>query len=42
MRFLQAAASMLLLAAVWQILSYFFPPFLFPPVPAVMSAPSRF
>jgi len=36
-RFLQAVASMLLLAAVWQILSYTLPPFLFPPVPAIMS-----
>jgi NitT/TauT family transport system permease protein len=37
MRFFQAVASMLLLAAAWQILSYFFPPFLFPPVPAIIS-----
>lgn len=37
MRFLQAVASMLLLAAAWQILSYAFPPFLFPPVPAIIS-----
>jgi ABC-type nitrate/sulfonate/bicarbonate transport system permease component len=37
MRFLQAVASMLLLAAAWQILSHFFPPFLFPPVPAIIS-----
>ena len=37
LRILQAAASMLALAAAWQILSYAFPPFLFPPVPAILS-----
>ena len=37
MRVLQAAASMLLLAAAWQGLSFVFPPFLFPPVPEIMS-----
>lgn len=37
MRVLQAAASMLLLAAAWQGLSFVFPPFLFPPVPDIMS-----
>lgn len=37
MRALQAAAGMLLLAAAWQGLSYMFPPFLFPPVPAIIS-----
>ena len=37
LRILQAAASMLALAAAWQILSYAFPPFLFPPVPAIIS-----
>jgi NitT/TauT family transport system permease protein len=37
MRVLQATASMLLLAAAWQGLSYAFPPFLFPPVPEIMS-----
>lgn len=36
MRLLQAAVSMLLLAAVWQVLSYILPPFLFPPVPAIV------
>ncbi len=36
LRLLQAVASMLLLAAVWQLLSYVFPPFLFPPVPAIV------
>lgn len=36
LRLLQAVASMLMLAAVWQILSYVFPPFLFPPVPAIV------
>ena len=37
MRVLQAAASMLALAAGWQILSTIFPHFLFPPVPDVIS-----
>ena len=37
MRVLQAAASMLALAALWQILSMVFPPFLFPPVPEIIS-----
>jgi ABC-type nitrate/sulfonate/bicarbonate transport system permease component len=37
MRVLQAAASMLLLAAAWQGLSFVFPAFLFPPVPDIMS-----
>jgi len=36
-RVLQAAVSMLLLAAAWQGLSFVFPPFLFPPVPDIMS-----
>jgi len=36
-RGLQAAASMLALAAAWQILSWFFPHFLFPPVPEIIS-----
>ena len=36
-RVLQAAASMVLLAAAWQGLSFVFPPFLFPPVPAIIS-----
>lgn len=36
-RGLQAAASMLVLAAAWQILSWFFPHFLFPPVPDIIS-----
>jgi len=37
MRVLQAAASMLLLSAAWQGLSFVFPPFLFPPVPEIIS-----
>src|SRR6185437_5434730 len=37
MRVLQAAAGMLVLAAGWQILSMIFPPFLFPPVPEIIS-----
>lgn len=37
MRILQAVASMTVLAAAWQILSIVFPPFLFPPVPEVVS-----
>ncbi|MFN3656606.1 MAG: ABC transporter permease [Pseudolabrys sp.] len=37
MRFLQASAGMLLLAAVWQLLSMTLPPFLFPPVPEIIS-----
>jgi NitT/TauT family transport system permease protein len=37
LRFLQATASMLALAAAWQILSFVFPAFLFPPVPAIVS-----
>ena len=37
MRVLQAAASMLALAALWQILSMVFPPFLFPPVPEIIA-----
>jgi NitT/TauT family transport system permease protein len=37
MRVLQAAVSMLALAAGWQILSTVFPHFLFPPVPEVIS-----
>lgn len=36
-RFLQATASMLALAAGWQILSHVFPHFLFPPVPTVIA-----
>jgi ABC-type nitrate/sulfonate/bicarbonate transport system permease component len=35
-RFLQAAASTLVLAAIWQIASYFFPHYLFPPVQQVV------
>lgn len=34
---LQAAASMLALAAAWQILSWVFPPFFFPPVADIIS-----
>ena len=37
LRFVQATLSMLALAAVWQLLSHVFPPFLFPPVPAIIS-----
>jgi ABC-type nitrate/sulfonate/bicarbonate transport system permease component len=37
MRILQASAGMLVLAGVWQILSMMLPPFLFPPVPAILS-----
>ena len=33
LRVLQAAAGMIVLAAGWQILSYVFPHYLFPPVP---------
>ena len=35
-RVLQAATSMLVLAAIWQALSYAFPHFLFPPVPDII------
>ena len=35
MRVLQATAGMLVLAAGWQILSYVFPHYLFPPVPEI-------
>jgi len=34
-RAVQAAVSLLGLAAIWQLASYFFPPFLFPPVNAI-------
>ncbi len=37
MRILQAAASMLVLAAIWQTFSFFLPHFLFPPVSAIVS-----
>ncbi len=37
MRVLQATAGMILLAVVWQILSMTLPPFLFPPVPEIIS-----
>jgi len=36
-RGLQAAASMLALAAAWQVLSWFFPHFLFPPVQEILA-----
>ncbi len=36
-RALQAAAGMVVLAAIWQVLSMVFPPFLFPPVPEIIS-----
>jgi ABC-type nitrate/sulfonate/bicarbonate transport system permease component len=35
-RFLQATAGMVVLAAIWQILSMTLPPFLFPPVPEII------
>ena len=35
-RVLQASASMLVLAALWQIASLFFPPYLFPSVPDIV------
>ncbi len=35
-RVLQASAGMLVLAAIWQILSMVLPPFLFPPVPEIV------
>ena len=37
LRVLQATAGMILLAVVWQILSMILPPFLFPPVPEIIS-----
>jgi ABC-type nitrate/sulfonate/bicarbonate transport system permease component len=37
MRVVQATAGMIVLAAVWQILSMILPPFLFPPVPEIIS-----
>jgi NitT/TauT family transport system permease protein len=37
MRVVQAVAGMLVLAAAWQILSMILPPFLFPPVPEIIS-----
>jgi ABC-type nitrate/sulfonate/bicarbonate transport system permease component len=37
MRALQASAGILVLAGVWQILSMMLPPFLFPPVPEILS-----
>ena len=37
MRVLQATAGMILLAIIWQILSMTLPPFLFPPVPEIIS-----
>ena len=36
-RVLQATAGMILLAVIWQILSMTLPPFLFPPVPEIIS-----
>src|SRR6185295_3257014 len=36
-QFLQAAASTAVLLAVWQIASYFFPHYLFPPVQAIVA-----
>src|SRR5687767_2182901 len=40
-RFLQAAASTLVLAAIWQIASHFFPHYLFPPVEQVIGRTLR-
>jgi len=40
LRFVQATLSMLALAAVWQLLSHVFPPFLFPPVPPGAFSPA--
>jgi NitT/TauT family transport system permease protein len=37
MRVLQATVSMLVLAAAWQVASMFFPHFIFPPVPEIIS-----
>ena len=37
MHILQASAGMLVLAGIWQILSMMLPPFLFPPVPEILS-----
>jgi NitT/TauT family transport system permease protein len=37
MRVVQAVAGMLVLAAAWQILSMIFPPYLFPPVPEIVT-----
>lgn len=36
-RALQAAAGMIVLAAIWQLMSMIFPPFLFPPVPEIIA-----
>ncbi len=36
-RFLQAAAGLLILAAAWEIASFFVPHFIFPPVPAIIA-----
>ncbi len=36
-RALQATVAMLALAAAWQALSYVFPPYIFPPVPEIIS-----
>jgi NitT/TauT family transport system permease protein len=36
-RLLQASASMLVLAAIWQIVSLFLPQYLFPPVPDIVA-----
>jgi len=36
-RFLQGAASILAIAAAWQVASLFFPPYLFPPVPDIVT-----
>jgi ABC-type nitrate/sulfonate/bicarbonate transport system permease component len=36
-RLLQATASTLVMVGLWQIASMFFPPYLFPPVPDIVS-----
>jgi ABC-type nitrate/sulfonate/bicarbonate transport system permease component len=38
---LQAAASTLAIAVVWQILSYFFPHYLFPPVQDILGRTAK-
>ena len=36
-RVFQASAGIIALAAIWQLMSYVFPPYLFPPVPAIIA-----
>ena len=35
-RLLQATASTLVMIGLWQVASWFFPPYLFPPVPDIV------